>query len=148
MQFALLVRTTLNGTGQNWAPRQEAVTLQGFSTDCTAEEVHYFVSHSDARFVVAHDQEQVDKVLQILDRLPNVEKIIYWDSKGLWFYEHPKLMGFEDVVALGNEENQRSPGRIERSIDKGRDDDLVIVCVHEWHYRKAQRRHDLAPEFH
>jgi long-chain acyl-CoA synthetase len=100
----------------------------GTFTDCTAEEVFYYISHSDARFVVAHDQEQVDKVLDMLNRLPNVEKIIYWEPKGLWFYEHPKLMSFENVVALGRKEDQRSPGRIEQSIDKGRYDDLVIIC--------------------
>lgn len=100
----------------------------GIFTDCTAEEVHYFVSHSDARFVVAHDQEQVDKVLQMLDRLSSVEKIIYWEPKGLWFYENPKLMSVEAVVALGKEEDRRSPGRIEQSIDEGRYDDLAIIC--------------------
>jgi len=100
----------------------------GVFTDCTTEEIDYFVSHSDARFVVARDQEQVDKVLQMLDRLPNVEKVIYWEPKGIWFYDHPKLMSFEDVVALGKEEDRHSPGRIERSIDEGRYDDLAIIC--------------------
>ena len=67
----------------------------GIFTDCTPEEVKYFVEDSEAQFVVAHDQEQVDKVLRIIDDLPELEGVIYWEPKGLWFYDHAQLRSFE-----------------------------------------------------
>jgi long-chain acyl-CoA synthetase len=100
----------------------------GIFTDCTPEEVYYFIEHSDARFVVAHDQEQVDKVVKILDRLPAVEWVIYWEPKGLWFYDHQKLKSFEDIIALGKETDQRSPGQIDKRIGEGSPQDTAFIC--------------------
>ncbi|MBI4594847.1 MAG: hypothetical protein HY730_00535 [Candidatus Tectomicrobia bacterium] len=47
-------------------------------------EIRYYLEHSDAAFVVAHDQEQVDKVLLLKEEIPALKKIIYWEPKGLW----------------------------------------------------------------
>ena len=56
----------------------------GLFTDASAEEVAYIIAHSDARFILAQDQEQVDKMLAIRARIPKVERVIYWDERGLW----------------------------------------------------------------
>src|SRR3989304_9117676 len=57
--------------------------VTGVPVDCLPAEVHYQVDHADATIVVAKDQEQVDKILQILDKLPKVKRVIYWEPKGL-----------------------------------------------------------------
>jgi long-chain acyl-CoA synthetase len=53
------------------AAQASGATPVGVFTDCMANEVKFFINHSDASFVVAEDQEQVDKILQIKDDLPN-----------------------------------------------------------------------------
>jgi len=69
--------------------------------DANAEEMAYVLEHSGARFIIAEDQEQVDKVLEIQDSLPNVEQIIYYDKRGLRKYDHTQLTAYEDVQAEG-----------------------------------------------
>lgn len=103
-------------------------TVVGIFTDCMPPEVKYYVSHSDSKFVVAHDQEQVDKLLQIKDELPLLKRVIYWDPKGLWNYDDPILMSFERVIELGREYEKFHPGLFEENIDKGSGDDIGVFC--------------------
>ena len=46
----------------------------------TPEQVQYIVEHSEAKFIFLENQEQLDKMLKIWNRLPNVKKIIVFDS--------------------------------------------------------------------
>ena len=71
--------------------------------DSVAEEMLYVLDHCAARFVIAQDQEQVDKVLEIQDRLPGLEQIIYLDPRGLRKYDHSRLHSYRAVQALGRE---------------------------------------------
>jgi long-chain acyl-CoA synthetase len=83
----------------------------GAYPDSLAEELEYLISYCEARFLVVRDQEQVDKVLVIWDRIKdNIEKVIVWDSRGMSHYyeEHPFLERFEKVLKMGaKEENGR-----------------------------------------
>ncbi len=100
----------------------------GIFTDCMPPEVKYYVSHSDSKFVVAHDQEQVDKLLQIKSELPLLKKVIYWDPKGLWSYTDPILMSFDEVIKLGQEYERLHPNLFEANIEQGSGEDLAIFC--------------------
>ncbi len=100
----------------------------GIFTDCMSNEVKYFVGHSDSKFVIAHDQEQVDKMLQIKDELPLLKKVIYWDPKGVWNYDEPILMSFNKVIELGKECEKLHPGLFEANIERGSGDDIAIFC--------------------
>jgi long-chain acyl-CoA synthetase len=100
----------------------------GLYQDAVAREVQFIVDHSDARFVVVEDQEQVDKLLDVLDRLPKVERIVWYDPKGLRGYDHPKLIGFPEVEALGRAYGQEHPGLFERELALGEDSDVAILC--------------------
>ncbi|NOR62792.1 MAG: AMP-binding protein [Rhodobacteraceae bacterium] len=75
--------------------------------DANAEEMAYVLEHCGARFIIAEDQEQVDKVLEIQDQLPNVEQIIYFDKRGMRKYEHKHLNAYEDVQAEGRAGHER-----------------------------------------
>jgi len=103
-------------------------TVIGIFTDCIPSEVKYYVEHSDSKFVVAHDQEQVDKLLEIKDELPLLKKVIYWDPKGLWSYDEPILMSFNEVLSLGKEYEKSHPGLFEENIEKGKGEDIGIFC--------------------
>ena len=69
--------------------------------DSVAEEMAYVLDHCSARFIMAEDQEQVDKVLEIGDRLQGLDRIIYLDPRGLRKYDHGKLISLSDMQELG-----------------------------------------------
>jgi len=98
----------------------------GIFSDCIPSEVKYYVEHSYSRFVVAHDQEQVDKLLQIKDELPFLSKVIYWDPKGLWFYDESILMSFDEVLSLGNAYESSHADLFEENIEKRKGEDLAV----------------------
>ena len=100
----------------------------GIFTDCLPQEVEYFAKHSDSTFIVAHDQEQVDKILQIKRNLPLLKKVVYWDKKGLWNYHDEILISFEEVLEAGKAYERDHPGEFEKMIDEGDEDDVASLC--------------------
>ncbi|MBI3960800.1 MAG: AMP-binding protein [Chloroflexi bacterium] len=100
----------------------------GLFTDANANEAAYIIDHSDARFVLAQDQEQCDKLLDIREQIPQVERVIYWDERGLWNYDDPWLISYVDVQALGRELLAQEPERFEREVALGKGDDLALLC--------------------
>jgi len=84
----------------------------GTYPDSLAEEMEYLISYSEAKFLVVRDQEQVDKILVIWDRIKdNVEKVIVWDSRGMSHYysEYPFMERFEKVLEIGAQEETGRP---------------------------------------
>jgi len=96
-------------------------------TDCTPPEVKFFIADADSRFVVAHDQEQVDKLLQIKDDLPLLQKVIYWDPKGLWCYDDPILISFQEVVQTGQEYEKDHKGLFEENLEKSSGEEIALL---------------------
>ena len=103
-------------------------TQVGLFTDATPTEMAYVIEHSDATFILAKDQEQCDKMLEIRARIPNVRKVIYWDDRGLWNYDDPWLVPFADVQNLGRELAQREPERFDTEVALGQADDVAMLC--------------------
>ena len=101
--------------------------VSGLFVDAGVQEIKYFLETVDARFAIAHDQEQVDKFLAAKDDLPLLDKVIYWDPKGLWSYDDPILMSFTAVQDLGREYAQEHPNLFDESIDQGKGEDLAII---------------------
>ena len=100
----------------------------GLYTDSRPEEVAYVVDHSDSVLVLAKDQEQCDKMLEIRDQVPKVKKVIYWDERGLWNYDDDWLISFEKVQALGRKLAQKESARFETEVALGQGDDLGMLC--------------------
>ncbi|WP_295311782.1 AMP-binding protein [Roseobacter sp.] len=69
--------------------------------DAVAEEMAYVMGHCGARFVIAGDQEQVDKVIEIQGELPDFEQMIYLDPRGLRKYDHARLHQYSHVQDAG-----------------------------------------------
>ncbi|MDC0738022.1 AMP-binding protein [Cognatishimia sp. SS12] len=69
--------------------------------DSAAEEMAYVLAHCGARFVIAEDQEQVDKVIDVQDQLPNFEHMVYLDPRGLRKYDHTALHQFQKLQTEG-----------------------------------------------
>jgi long-chain acyl-CoA synthetase len=100
----------------------------GIFSDSIPAEIRYYLEQSEASIVFAHDQEQADKVFAVADGLPNLRRIVYWDSKGLWFYDHPLLMPFADVEALGRQLDRDDPELFERNVGQGKPTDIAVLC--------------------
>jgi long-chain acyl-CoA synthetase len=75
--------------------------------DSVGEEIAYVLDHCGARFVIAQDQEQVDKVIEIKDKLPGLEDVIYIDPRGMRKYDHTHLRLFKDVQEEGHATSEK-----------------------------------------
>ncbi len=96
-------------------------------TDANLQELEYIVNNSDSVFLLAHDQEQCDKALDLRDKLPKIRKVVYWDDKGLWNYDDPWLASFEEIEALGREYAREHPGIFEKLVGEGDPEDVAIL---------------------
>ena len=99
----------------------------GVYQDSTLHEVAFVLDHCDAEIVVAEDQEQVDKILDMLERLPKVRHVVYTDPRGLRGYRHPSLSSFEAVREKGRAVLAHQPRLFEEEVAKGAADDLAII---------------------
>jgi long-chain acyl-CoA synthetase len=103
-------------------------TALGIFTDSAPAEVKYITDHSDSKFVVARDQEQVDKMLDLKGELPKLKRVIYWDPLGLASYHDPILMSFEKVMGLGRSFEEAHPQVFEENVEKGNGEDIACFC--------------------
>ena len=75
--------------------------------DAVAEEMAYVLEHCGARFIVAEDQEQVDKVLEIQERVGHIEHILYHDRRGMRKYDHSRMNAIADLQETGRAAHDR-----------------------------------------
>ncbi|MGP0089501.1 MAG: AMP-binding protein [Xanthobacteraceae bacterium] len=98
--------------------------------DAVAEEIAYVLDHAEAAIVVAEDQEQVDKIMSIGQRLPRVALVLYDEPRGLRDYDHSGLKSLDDVQRLGRERLAQGPEALrglEQSIAAGQGADLAVM---------------------
>ena len=101
----------------------------GIYQDAIVSEMIYIITHADIKFIVVEDQEQVDKVLEMWADLPTVEKVIFYDPKGLRTYTEDFLMYFPDIEALGETYELAHPGWFEASVAQGKAEDVAILST-------------------
>jgi long-chain acyl-CoA synthetase len=111
-----------------WAAQSLRGAAVGVYIDCIPSEVKYYIEHSDSTFVFARDQEQVDKILEIFDQLPKLKKVIYWDPRGLWFYDMSTVMDIKVLEDLGQNYAKDHPEIFETFLSQGRGDDIAVFC--------------------
>jgi long-chain acyl-CoA synthetase len=95
--------------------------------DLTSEEAKFLLQDSEAVLVVAEDQEQVDKILEILDELPGVRGVVYWDDRGMWSYQDARLRTLQQVQAVGERVHEEEPELFERIVGEGTSDDVAVL---------------------
>ena len=98
-------------------------------SDASAQEIAYVLMKSQAVFLIAHDQEQVDKALAISDQFPQLRKIIYWEERGLWQYEEDILLPYTEVQAIGARVANENPEQFEQSIATTKPEDTIILSM-------------------
>ena len=75
----------------------------GLYRDVLDEEAAYLLNYGEAKLVFAEDEEQVDKLLGLADRVPKLKHIVYSDPRGMRKYDDPRLMQADKVAAMGRE---------------------------------------------
>ena len=119
----------------------------GLYQDSNLTEVAFVIDHCDATFVVAEDQEQVDKILDMLEKLPKVRNVVFTDPRGLRKYQHPKLLSFEDGRGEGARAARRtSPALWEEHVRARQGRRPRHHLLHLGHHRLPQGGHALLPE--
>ena len=66
-----------------------------------AADVAYILGHSGAKVLVACDQEQVDKALELTEEAPALERIVVLEPRGTRSYEDARLVDWETFHAEG-----------------------------------------------
>ncbi len=95
--------------------------------DAIAKEVQFVVDHSDARCVLAEDQEQVDKLLEVRAGVPKVLHVFFDDAKGLRHYDRDWLMPLTTLEARGREVEATQPGLFDQLVAAGRPEDVAVI---------------------
>lgn len=95
--------------------------------DATPDEILHIIEQSKAAFVIAEDQEQVDKILDLRERCPFIKTIIYDDARGLTDYKAPGLLSWREVVALGAKRLTDETGLRDALIVRAQADDVAVI---------------------
>ncbi len=101
----------------------------GMYRDALGEEVAYLLTYGEAQVVFAEDEEQVDKLLELGDRIPHVRHIVYSDPRGMRKYDDPRLIFADDLAAKGRERAAREPGLYDQLVDETRAEDVAVLCT-------------------
>src|SRR5437868_3627673 len=101
----------------------------GLYRDVLDEEASYFLNYGEAQLVFAEDEEQVDKLLTLADRVPKLKHIIYSDPRGMRKYDDPRLMSAETFAELGRARATREPELYDRLVDATKGEDVAILCT-------------------
>jgi len=95
--------------------------------DAVAAEMAFPIQNADIAHALAEDQEQVDKLIEILPQCPRLAHVYYDDPRGLRHYTQPQLASYDRLREIGVEAQRRDPGFIEREIAKGAGDDPAAM---------------------
>src|SRR5436190_5792117 len=94
--------------------------------DSVADEMAYVLEHAEVTVAVVENQEQVDKVVSVADRVPTLRHVVYDEPRGLRDYDRAKLSWIDDVQKAGREK-LADPARLsawEASVARGKGSDL------------------------
>jgi long-chain acyl-CoA synthetase len=94
------------------------------------DELAQLLVYLKAGMVFCDDQEQVDKLVAVRERVPGVRKVIYEDPRGMRGYaEDDWFLDIRELYRLGDEVHAREPGRYETLVDEGRPDQVCHLCL-------------------
>ena len=101
--------------------------IVGIYPDSHLDQVEYIINHSDSIYVVAGDQEQADKVLELKSVCPKLEKVIVDDPKGMRHYDDPLLTYFKDIQNLGRKLAEEKAHLFDEMVDRVSPGDVGMI---------------------
>ena len=103
-----------------------AVTV-GIYTTSSAQQCEYVTVHSEAKFFIAEDEEQMDKALFFRDRAPSLKKIIVMDTKGLTRFSDPMVCSFDELLEIGADLDKKDPELFDRLVGQVQPEDMALI---------------------
>jgi long-chain acyl-CoA synthetase len=95
--------------------------------DAVAAEMMFPLRNAEVTHAIAEDQEQVDKLLEILPQCPALTNIYYDDPRGLRHYQASQLASYEELMRVGREAHERNPAFLDGEIAKGGAEDTAAL---------------------
>lgn len=92
-----------------------------------AAEVAYLLNDSGSRILIAEDQEQVDKALEVEAQCPQLEWIVYLEPRGVATIDHPKLMSWTQFIEHGRAHRESDARALDRLADAAEPADVVTL---------------------
>jgi long-chain acyl-CoA synthetase len=104
-----------------------AGVTNGIYTTDAPRQVEYIVNDSGSRFFFAENEEQLDKILEVRARCPQLVKIVVYDMDGLHGFRDEQVMPFEALLGLGARHEGEHPGAWDALVELPKPDDLAIL---------------------
>ena len=101
-----------------------AAVAVGVYPTSPAAEVEYLLAHSEAKVVIAEDEEQLDKTLEVWDRLPGLTHAVVIDPRGVRALDDPRVLTFEALIALGADD---AAAAFARTVAELSPDDVALI---------------------
>jgi long-chain acyl-CoA synthetase len=91
------------------------------------EEVRYLLANSGSKILIAEDQEQVDKAVEVRDELPELQRIVYVEDRGVRSYDDPLLMSWSEMIERGRRHRDDHPGVVDELMAQMDPDDAMTL---------------------
>ena len=101
----------------------------GIFQDSLHEEVVYLLNKSKATVVIAEDEEQCDKLLELGDAIPDVKVIVYCDPRGMRKYDDARLIDIQEIYSQGRDIENLSPELYDTYVDGTKAANTAIYCT-------------------
>jgi len=98
----------------------------GIYPTSSSDEINYVLTHSETRILFVENEEQLDKILEIIPEL-DLDKIIVWDTKGLWGFSHPNVLVFEDFLARARASQEGRTDEVRERYDSLSVEDTAMI---------------------
>ncbi len=95
--------------------------------DAVAGEMAFPIQNAEIAHAIVEDQEQVDKLLEILPQCPTLQHIYYDDPRGLRHYFQPQIMSYDKLLEAGQAALARMPRLVDEEIAKGKGADTAAM---------------------
>ncbi len=104
-----------------------AMTVGLYPTNPAAE-IQYLLSDSGATVHLAEDQEQADKVMEVIASLPNLSKILHVEPRGFRNWrDDDRFLFWDDFLETGRRQRQSAPGRVEQLMAEATGEDVITL---------------------
>jgi long-chain acyl-CoA synthetase len=101
--------------------------VNGIYPTYQSRQVEHTLTDSNCRFLFAEDEEQLDKYLEIEEKLPNIERVFVFDWTGLRDFKHDKVLPLDELFGIGRKFGTDNDGLIEKIAADGSGDDLAAL---------------------
>ncbi len=100
----------------------------GFYPESLAQELVFLINVAQPKVVIAENEEQVDKLLEIADTCPSISRIVYCNPRGMRKYDNPLLLSLQQLQEAGATALQQNPERYEELVAATRGSDVAVLC--------------------